>query len=136
MKNTRKTRITLLLCVAILLLTVACGGEKAAVYYSYSVGKVTFSAGNGYTLMGWNMTAVEEDEDTLADGPLSYNDEDGQYTFTVIGEPGDRQEFTLYYCPEGKEDEEKSITAIVTKGDDGAVSFEWKNLPDGVLAMK
>lgn len=136
MKNTRKTRITLLLCVAILLLTVACGGSKAAVYISFDqVGKVVFTAGNGYDLTGWEMTAVDYGNGALADGVLEPVETfDGSYEFNVIG--GDQQEFTLYYCLEGKEDEEQSITAIVNKAEDGTVTFAWQNLPDGVLATK
>lgn len=129
--------LSIFLSLLLLVSLCACSGEKAAVYVSFDqVGKVVFSAGSGYTLMGWNMAAMEEGDGVWADGPLSYNDEDGEYTFTIIGNSGDQQEFTLYYCPEGKEDEEQAITAIVTKGDGGAVSFEWQNLPDGVLATK
>lgn len=128
--------LSILLTLLLLVSLCACGGDKAAVYVSFDqVGKVVFSAGRGYTLMGWNMTAVDYGNGALANGVLEPVDTfDGTYEFNVID--GDQQEFTLYYCPEGKEDEETSITAIVTKGDGGTVSFEWENLPDGVLGMK
>lgn len=128
--------LSIFLSLLLLVSLCACGGEKAAVYVSFDqVGKVVFSAGSGYTLMGWSMTAVDYDNGALADGVLEPVETfDGNYEFNVID--GDQQEFTLYYCPEGKEDEEQAIVAIVTKGEGGAVSFEWQNLPDGVLATK
>lgn len=128
--------LSIFLSLLLLVSLCACGGEKAAVHVSFDqVGKVIFSAGNGYDLTGWEMTAVDLGNDTLADGVLEPVETfDGNYEFNVID--GDQQEFTLYYCPEGKEDEEQSITAIVNKAEDGTVTFAWQNLPDGVLATK
>lgn len=128
--------LSALLTLLLLFSLAACGGSKAAVYISFDqVGKVVFTAGNGYDLTGWEMTAVDLGNGTLADGVLEPVETfDDSYEFNVIG--GDQQEFTLYYCLEGKEDEEQSITAIVNKAEDGTVTFAWQNLPDGVLATK
>lgn len=133
--------LSILLTLLLLVSLCACGGDKAAVYVSFDeVGKVVFSPGKGYTLLGWSASAMEVAEGVWCDGPLESIDGVGDiYEFNVVGNPGDQQEFTLYYCPEGKENEEaaeQSISAIVSLAEDGTVAFSWNDLPDGVLAMK